>query len=117
MNIARQAAEALEAASVAVLIGWTQGAWARATHMDNLIVSAISRNADCFCASGALMLSAKYDRATEELAFEELFHQIGVRKHTTYAAAIAQWNDAPERTAEEVAEALWLAAQRIRSYD
>lgn len=104
-----KAAEILESAAAVIQGGfWTQRTFARATR--RVIVSGDSPAARQWCALGALIESAdglRLGHKAYELAENTL---IGL----TNKEEVAQWNDAPGRTHEEVANAMWQAAAQLR---
>lgn len=102
----------LEAAATAMLVpgAWTRGAIAR-TSRNGLVVPASNPGAVCFCAQGAIEAAtmALYPQRPSLAinARAELCQQIG-------RTPVPTWNDARGRTAEQVAEAMWKAAQNAK---
>ena len=95
--------EVLLAAAVLVEHGWTQGAGARGRSGKSVLP--LGRSAVCWCAIGAIMRAGDRDCDQMKAAEETLLSLLP--DHET----IAEWNDAPERTQDEVAIMLRLAAK------
>jgi hypothetical protein len=74
--------------------GWTQGTFARDRKGDAIEFD--SPRAACFCTSGAIMrVGESPDRSAEFYAFRALRKFLGDQ-------TIAEWNDDPRRTREDV---------------
>ncbi len=71
---------------------WTKGAWAR--DFQNTSVHGRNPMACCWCLGGALDLCYNYE---EQYAICKLIHN-----EACISLTIAEWNDAPERTHQEV---------------
>jgi hypothetical protein len=86
---------------------WTQGAWAR--QADGGKVLPKDSDAVCWCARGALWHVGGPLHGVAEAALEELLPAPAQKgRHR-----IAMWNDASERTAEEVCARLIEAAESL----
>jgi hypothetical protein len=95
-------AEVLRKAAAKVRQGWTQRVSARNALGE--CVSHASPNAVCWCADGALSVVAPISATDAYVAaIDALGLEIGQRDFVS-------WNDAPHRTAEEVASAMERAA-------
>jgi hypothetical protein len=103
----------LVAARALVARGWTQYAWAKNERGETVLASAT--DAVRWCAGGAIRLAGMQLGLSTEGAVEALLGVIGapvtgrLEHH-----AVAPWNDAPERTQEEVLEAFDKAIARQR---
>jgi hypothetical protein len=88
---------------------WTQGAWARTRPNAPGCIGPNETNAKCWCMGGAVRSVAPYTTLEGE-ALDRLRDYCREVFYADYDA----WNDAPERTQQEVVTALREAARRER---
>jgi hypothetical protein len=86
----------LEESLVLVTDGWTQGEWAKDANGKGLVYD--NPKATCFCAEGAILRSG----ASEDSSIPQEDAQERLKEAIVSTESIADWNDAPERTQEEV---------------
>ena len=93
--------------------GWTQGAYARDVAGDSAYFR--GKDAACFCVVGALLRAQNSPGGTGDVA--AVVDQIHLRGFPRGMApsAIDVWNDAPQRTKEDVLAALDQTAAALRS--
>lgn len=109
--MAQTAVEILhEAREILVEKGWTQGCVARDAR--GKICDVGSRAAVCFCAMGAISKVAAFDDPLRpaKQAIIALRRAIGL---TRSLQGVGAWNDAPERTKEEVIAAFDKAIEEL----
>lgn len=100
-------AEAIERAALVIRLPgwWTQGGFARTDK--GRIIDYQSRQAACFCAHGAVREAAR------EMGGSDLVWDADVTVYML-AGGLADFNDAPNRTAEEVSDAMLACAHELR---
>jgi hypothetical protein len=103
--VSADAVKALVEARAMVAMGWTQGVYARDADGNDIEDCDDTRDAACWCASGALHLSGgtfgSHARSALVAAIE--------------TSDIAGWNDDPARTQEEVLAAFDKAIALVRA--
>lgn len=90
--------------------GWTKRAFARETPTSVFACSVESKKASCFCASGAIQ-AAKYHLNADDQAHMEARSALLSVIHWD---SIPLWNDAPNRTQEQVVNAFDRAIERLQ---
>jgi hypothetical protein len=101
-----QAAEILESAAFVIRGGfWTRFNFAR--NKNGKSVCPLSSSAVCWCGEGAIEAASKNDDPARKLAFRATTDLLGTHLH--------RFNDAHERTADEVADAMEKAAAKLRA--
>ena len=109
MSIKEQAADALEAGAFVIRGGfWTQGAFARDKFRHT--THSMEPNACYFCTLGALQAQS-LKAGVGTIARDAL--DCWVEERLGFSGA-ATFNDAPERTADEVADAMEACAAELR---
>lgn len=100
-------ADRLEAAALVLAIEggewWTQGCFARSSARYR--IGFLDPEACCFCAEGAILAIGLSDEAREHV-YAEAFRVLN--------DDVTCWNDAPGRTAREVASLMLDAADQLR---
>lgn len=84
---------------------WTQGAFAR---RGSYPIGPNTPNAECWCALGALYAAASRLSVDSYRTIAALSGHLGLQGR----GALVNWNDAPERTQQQVVQALHNAADQ-----
>lgn len=102
-----------EAREILVEKGWTQGCCARDARGKNCDIG--SKAAVCYCAVGAISHVSDYSEPTRPFkqACIALRRVINIKQ----GMSIGSWNDAPERTKEEVIAAFDKAIEELERDD
>lgn len=96
------------AGDIVAHIGWTKHTFARNASGEG--VSVTNKEAECFCAMGAVQLA----RSLAGRKYPEHIFYDALTAGQNNIVSIPAWNDARVRTQEEVSEAFYAAAERIR---
>jgi hypothetical protein len=98
----------LEEAQKLVMAGWTQGAWARDNQGLPVKYLVNGNKAVCFCTLGAIYHNIESGDDGAQIGEET---QSRFKEAISSKQNIVRWNDAPERTREEVVAAFDRAIQ------
>lgn len=114
-DISRKVAAALREAATIIDHGWARGDYA--LNAAQRPVDPNAYDATCFCASGAIARATYGTYLREDVSdiFAAYLYGTKLRLKVAPTAAIAQWNDSPDRTAVEVATAMRDCASRVEA--
>jgi hypothetical protein len=98
--------EGLKKARALIEAGWTQDTWARDAEGEPVWPE--SEDAVCFCTRGAVRAATRWNGPERYAMFELLEGEIP-------SGMIAQWQDSPERTKEEVLDLFDTVIAKVES--